>query len=148
MRIVRTRTTYDRQYHLGSSQLSVVQSEKDLCVWLSNTLNWNTHTDNKVAKAQKMLGLLYRTSRDIDDHTIKCLLYSTWVRSTLEYASPVLSPYKKRNINKIEQVQRRASRLILGHEVDYKSGLEQLQLLCICVGKSLILFSSLKLFMA
>ena len=148
LRIVRTRTTYDWQYHLGSSQLSLVQSDNDLGVWLSNTLNWNTHTDNMVAKAQKMLGLLHRTSRDIDDHTVKCLLYSTWVRSTLEYASPVLSPYKKRNINKIEQVQRRASRLILGHEVDYKSGLEQLQLLCICVGKSLILFSSLKLFMA
>ena len=54
LRIVRTRTTYDWQYHLGSSQLSLVQSDNDLGVWLSNTLNWNTHTDNIVAKAQKM----------------------------------------------------------------------------------------------
>ena len=90
LRIVGTRTTYDRQkYHLGFSQLSVVQTEKDFGVWLSNTLNWNTHTDNIVAKAQKMLGLLHRTSRDIDDHTVNRLLYSTWVRSTLEYPSPI-----------------------------------------------------------
>ena len=90
LKIVRTRTTYDQQYHLGSSQLSI-QSEKKLGVLLSITLNWNTHTDNIVAKAQKMLGLLHRTSRDIDNHTVKRLLYSTWVRSTVEYASPVWS---------------------------------------------------------
>jgi hypothetical protein len=60
---------------------------------------------------------------------VKRLLYLTWVRPTLEYASPVWSPYKRRNINKIEKVQRRASRLILGHEVDYKSRLEKLHLL-------------------
>ncbi|CAB4014177.1 RNA-directed DNA polymerase from mobile element jockey [Paramuricea clavata] len=129
LRVVRTRTIYDRQYTLGSSHLSVVQSEKDLGVWISDTLNWNIHTDNIVAKAQKMLGLLYRTLKDIDDNSVKRLLYFTWVRPTLEYASPVWSPYKKRNINKIEKVQRRASRLILGHEVDYKSRLEKLHLL-------------------
>ena len=60
------------------------------------------------------------------------------MRSTLEYASPVWSPYKKRNINKIEQVQRRASRLILGHEVDYKSRLEQLQLLPLYMRREII----------
>ena len=129
LRVVRTRSIYDRQYTLGSSHLSVVQSEKDLGVWISDTLNWNIHTDNIVAKAQKMLGLLYRTSKDIDDNSVKRLLYLTWVRPTLEYASPVWSPYKRRNINKIEKVQRRASRLILGHEVDYKSRLEKLHLL-------------------
>ena len=79
LRVVRTRTIYDRQYTLGSSHLSVVQSEKDLGVWISDTLNWNIHTDNIVAKAQKMLGLLYRTLRDIDDYTVKRLLYLTWV---------------------------------------------------------------------
>ena len=125
LRVVRTCTIYDRQYTLGSSHLSVVQSEKDLGVWISDTLNWNIHTDNIVAKAQKMLGLLYRTLRDIDDYTVKRLLYLTWVQPTLEYASPVWSPYKKRNINKIEQVQCRASRLIFGHEVDYKCRLEK-----------------------
>ena len=109
--------------------MSVVQSEKDLGVWISDTLNWNINTDNIVAKAQKMLGLLYRILRDIDDYTVKRLLYLTWVQPTLEYASPVWSPYKKQNINKIEQVQCRASRLILGHEVDYKSRLEKLNLL-------------------
>ena len=109
LRVVRTHTIYERQYTLGSSYFSVVQSEKDLGVSISDTLNWNIHTDNIVAKAQKMLGLLYRTSKDIDDISVKCLLYLTWVRPVLEYASPVWSPYKKRNINKIEKVQRRAS---------------------------------------
>ena len=149
LRVVRTCTIYDRQYTLGSSHLSVVQSEKDLGVWISDTLNWNIHTDNIVAKAQKMLGLLYRTLRDIDGYTVKRLLYLTWVRPTVEYASPVWSPYIKRNINKIEQVQHRASRLILGHEVDYKSRLEKLNLLPLYMRREIAdVFSSLKLYMS
>ena len=147
LRVVRTRTIYERQYTLGSSYLSVDQSEKDLGAWISDTLNWNIHTDNIVAKAQKMLGLLYRTSKDIDDISVKHLLYLTWVRPILEYASPVWSPYKKRNINNIEKVQRSASRLILCHGVDCKSRLEKLLLLPLYM-RTEILFFVLKLYIS
>ena len=46
----------------------------------------------------------------------KKLLYIAWVRSRLEYASWVWSPHTKRNINNLEQVQRRATRFILGRD--------------------------------
>ena len=63
-------------------------------------------------KLKKMLNVLYRTCRDINDISTKKLLYIVLVHSRLEYASVVWSPYTKRNINNLEQGQRRATRFL------------------------------------
>ena len=76
-----------------------------------------------------MLNLLYRTCRDITDISTKKLLYIAWVRSRLEYASVVWSPHTKRNINNLEQVQRRATRFILGRDYSENERLSKLNLL-------------------
>ena len=41
-----------------------------------------------------------------------CTLYCSLVRSNLEYCSVVWSPYTKRNTDKLERVQRRATKFI------------------------------------
>ena len=51
-----------------------------------------------------MLNVLYRSCKDISDFSIKKLLYITWVRSRLEYASVVWSPHTKKNILALELV--------------------------------------------
>ena len=76
-----------------------------------------------------MLNILYRTCRDITDISTKKLLYIAWVRSRLEYASVVWSPQTKRNINNLEQVQRRATRFILGRDYSENERLSKLNLL-------------------
>ena len=55
--------------------------------------------------------------------------FITWVRSHLEYASVVWSPYTKRNIVKLEQIQRIATRLIIGQDFSEHERLEKLNLL-------------------
>ena len=50
-----------------------------------------------------------------------------WVRSRLEYASVVWSPHTKRNINNLEQVQRRATRFILGRDYSEYERLSKLR---------------------
>ena len=79
--------------------------------------------------AQKMLNVLYRTCKDINDITTKKLLYIAWVGSHLEYASVVWSPHTKRNINNLAQVQRRATRFILGRDYSEYKRLSKLNLL-------------------
>ena len=76
-----------------------------------------------------MLNVLYRTCRDITDIGTKKLLYTAWVRSRLEYASVVWSPHTKRNINNLVQVQRRATRFILGRDYSEHERLSKLNLL-------------------
>ena len=59
----------------------------------------------------------------------KKLLYIAWVRSRLEYASVVWSRHTKRNINNLEQVQRRATRFILRRDYSEYERLSKLNLL-------------------
>ena len=76
-----------------------------------------------------MLNLLNRTCGDLTDIKTKKLLYITWVRSRLEYASVVWSPYTKINIVKLEQIQRRATRLVIRRDFSEHERLEKLNLL-------------------
>ncbi len=60
--------------------------------------NNRCHTGNKIfdvitSNAQKILNLLYRTCKDVNDVEIKKCFILTWVRSRLEYASVVRSPF-------------------------------------------------------
>ena len=81
------------------------------------------------SKAQKMLNVLYRTCKDINDIRTKKLLYIAWVRSRLECSIVVWSPHTKRNINNLEQVQRKATRFILGRDYSEYERLSKLNLL-------------------
>ena len=57
------------------------------------------------------------------------LVQRNYFRSRLEYASVVWSPHTKRNINNLEQVQRRATRFILGRDYFEYERLSKLNLL-------------------
>ena len=96
---------------------------------LSDNFNWNSHIDIIVSKANRMLGLIKRTCRGLDDITTLRTLYCALVRSNVEYCSVVWSPYTKRNIEKVERVQRRATKFILETEDNYETRLKKLNLM-------------------
>ena len=131
LRVARIKSVFERDYYLGGIKLDRVVVEKDLGVLIRHDLNWNDHVDFIISKAQKMLNLLYRTCKDIHDVKTKKLLYITWVRSRLEYASVVWSPYTKRNISGLEKVQRRATRFIIGRDYSEYERLSKLSLLAL-----------------
>ena len=85
------------------------------------------------AKANRTLGLIKRVcSKDIVDQETRKLLYITLVRSQLEYASNLWSPYTAKERALIENVQRRATKFILNHydrDIAYKDRLVILHLL-------------------
>ena len=72
-------------------------------------LSWNTHINNTTSNANKTLVFVKRNviTKNKDTKTMAC---NTLVRPQVEYASSVWSPYTKENINKIDKVQRRATR--------------------------------------
>ena len=70
-----------RDYYLGEIKLDHVDVEKDQGVLVSHNLSWNNHVDLISSKAQRMLNVLYRTCRDINDISTKKLLYQYYLGS-------------------------------------------------------------------
>ena len=82
-----------------------------------------------VKKASKILATIRRTFLNINSANM-VPLFKSLVRPYLEYGNEVWSPQTKKNINLLESVQRRATKLIpeVAH-LSYKERLQKLQLL-------------------
>ena len=70
--------------------------------------------------ANKSLGFLRRNLKT-KNTSLRENAYKAIVRPQLEYASPVWDPHTKDDIQKIESVQRRAARWVLGDYSPYSS---------------------------
>ena len=91
--------------------ISKANSTKYPGVTTSSNLSWNEHVDTICKNANSTLGLLRRVLGGCS-HKVKDTAYRTLVQPKLEYASCVWNPFRQRNINKIESVQRRAARYV------------------------------------
>jgi len=82
----------------------------------------------RLKSIRRILGLMRRTFLHLDNKTFS-LLFKALVRPHLEYASSVWSPYKKKDINSIENVQRRATRMLPQMKnIEYEERLRKLKL--------------------
>ncbi|XP_046846860.1 uncharacterized protein LOC124440511 [Xenia sp. Carnegie-2017] len=113
MRITHNRDKKSMRYNISSTVLRNVSNYKDLGVIMSSDLKWSKHVEQIVHKANKVLGLLKRTVGGKNKGTFSNL-YKTLVRPILEYACPVWSPHLMKDIDEIEKIKRRASRIALG----------------------------------
>ena len=105
--------TYTHRYRLGGLELEHVFEEKDLGVTIDSKLNFEEHISSKVTKANALVGLIRRSFSFLNGTLFK-LLFVSHLRSHLEYCQPVWSPYLKKQINMIENEQRRATKLFDG----------------------------------
>ena len=129
MKITKKIQPFTSSFFLENSELEEVKEFKDLGIITNHHLSWNPHIDYVVSKANRMLGLIKRTCKGLDDPKTLRTLYCSLVRSNLEYCSVVWSPYTKRNTDKLERVQRRATKLILKSDDPYDIRLKKLNLM-------------------
>ena len=113
MRISRSSNPLTCMYSLCNHVLSEVDTAKYIGINLSSELSWSTHVSCVVSKANSTLGFLRRNLRKCPSK-IKETAYLSLVRSTLEYAATILDPYYVRDIDSLEQVQRRAAPFTAG----------------------------------
>ena len=102
---------YKMNSHDKSITLETVQLEKDLGVNFDNELKFRQHITTQVDKANRLLGLLRRGFTALDCKSLS-VLYKTIIRPHLEYGNVVWHPRYKGDEEKIESIQRRASKLI------------------------------------
>ena len=102
--------------------------EKDIGVFIDEKLNFDRHISTKVNKANAMFGVIRRNFHYMDRKTF-IPLYKALVRTHLDYASSVYSPNKMEQIDKIESVQRRATKQLPGmKDLTYPERLRLLKL--------------------
>ena len=94
-------------YSLCNIPLNNVNTVRDLGILLDSKLCLDLHIEQIVNKAYKMYGFIMRSTHDFKRTSSYLCLYKTFVRSQLEYAVPIWSPYYKKYIDRIENVQRR-----------------------------------------
>ena len=113
---------------INGFNVNSVNEVKDLGVTMNSTLKFNGHIDCIVAKAHTRAYLIRKCfiSRD---PAILMRAFNVYVRPLLEYASSVWSPQYSSQIDKVESVQRRFTKRLLGHkDLDYPARLKTLDL--------------------
>ena len=121
MQFYRKKETTQFNYQVNDVNLEKVNVIKDLGVYFDREMSFNDHIDYITNKALKMLGFLKRTLRDFNDIGCFKALYFSYIRSSLEYACQIWSPYYKINVECLERVQKRFLRFVgykLGINVD------------------------------
>ena len=110
-------------YHMEGKEIELVNEEKDLGVIVDNKLKFQTHIASSTKKANRVLGLIRRTFTNKDKETFLCL-FKSLVRPHLEYCSAVWSVIHKKESIAIENVQRRATKIL--HNIRHLSYSERL----------------------
>ena len=104
------------------------KEEKDLGVIVDNELDFKKHVATVTSKANRTLGIIRRSFTHLANDTF-VLLYKAVVRPTLEYGHAIYNPHLKTLCCELEDVQRRATRL-LGNlkELPYNERLKKIKL--------------------
>ena len=106
-------TQYVMEQDGQSWNLFEVTEEKDLGVIVSSDLKVSRQCSEAVRKASYVLRLIKRHFSKLDKTTF-LILCKCYVRPHLEYCIQAWSPFLRKDILCIEQVQRRATKLVEG----------------------------------
>ena len=100
-----------REYFMNGEKVEVVSEEKDLGVWVLDTLK---PTKQCEAAAKAAHGMITQIGRAFHYRKAAYLipLYKTFIRPKLEYAVAAWSPWTVQDIETLESVQRRVVRMI------------------------------------
>ena len=126
------KTTMQRpNYTMGSENEHMLKetiAEKDIGVTFEKNLTFDKHMQEKINKANRIMGIIRKTFEFLDEEIFKCL-FKSLVRPIVEYANQVWCPYHRKHIESLENIQRRATKVIPGMKnLSYPERLQKLGL--------------------
>ena len=96
---------------IASKDLETTLCERDLGVIFSSELKWKQQVIACAAKANSILGLIRKIFVNFDLKLVR-LLYTVYVRPLIEFAVPVWNPSLKGDIDVLERLQHRFTRMV------------------------------------
>ena len=120
-------TTLNLQYN--DIDICMTSCDKILGVHVDHNLTWHNHFKFLSKKISSYLWLLSKIRTYVSiDHRL--LFYNAYIKPHFDYCSMIWSNSSNANINKVTKLQRRACKIILGHEYsDLNEALEKLKML-------------------
>ena len=94
-----------------SKELDETTVERDLGVLFSNDLKPSQQCVRAASKANRVLRMIKRSFTRLNEQTLRTLYFS-YVRPQMEFCIQAWSPYYQKDIETLEKVQRRATKLI------------------------------------
>ena len=108
--------------------LTTTELERDLGVLIATNGKWHEQVAAAVAKANRAFGMLKRTFTSRSSKLWRGL-WLQYIRPHVEFATQVLSPQFKGDIDDIKKVQRRVTKHIVKYQrLPYEERLERLEL--------------------
>lgn len=103
-------TNPGHQYNIGTQRIASVTEQRDLGIVVSKDLKWEKHISSIVKKANSFTYMISRAFVNLSPDMI-LKIHKSFIRPKLEYAQSVWSPYYIKDIEALERVQRRVTRL-------------------------------------
>lgn len=97
-------------YFLNQTELAKVQCQRDLGVLITTDLKWEQHITYITKKAHTLIYLIQKAFKDHSSEMI-IKLYKSYIRPKIEYAHCIWNPYYIKDIEQLERVQRRVTKL-------------------------------------
>ena len=108
----RKKHTFAFTYAIKNHNLTSQSEAKDLGVILDRRLMFDKHITNTINKASKALGFVVRMSKCFRNMKTIKIIYCSYVRSHLEYASVIWNPLYDTYKAAIEKLQKRFTRFL------------------------------------
>lgn len=98
-------------YQMNGQDIVQTSAEKDLGVTIDDLMKYHRHTQFVASKANRTLGLIKKSFINISKETFTSL-YKTVVRPQIEYGNVIWGPFYSLDQDRVERIQRRATKLV------------------------------------
>ena len=120
--------SYDLSENNQDTEITFAENEKDLGVTFDTDLKFRQHINNCINKANSVVGIIKRSFLSLKKKPF-IKLYKSTVRSILEYGNIIWSPRFNQDIQALERVQRRATKIVYNiKDLSYQERLKRLDL--------------------